>query len=354
VTRGGDPQAERRASIAPRSVAAILLRGVWEELARRRVDLRELERRSGVLLPQAQAGVVSLVASDLHALFAVAAELTGDPALGLSLGRVMNDASLHLVGPLILASSTLRHAIETMVRVAPQARGGLVPRFEEQDATARFGFPREAHPGAGGRVEAQLIAMLMVHFASRFRTEADLPLAVEFGFPAPADISPFQRAFPGPVRFDADGTYVCFAQDVLDRRRVGADEHLPQQLFQLVEAQLASIDEGLRWAERVRLVLRRRPVVRHVDPRELSRELCTTTRGLTRRLGLEGVTLSELLDELLYERARMLLARPQASTAQVAEALGYAELSSFYRAFRRWSDGLTPKEFLARQQTKDS
>jgi AraC-like DNA-binding protein len=334
-------------------VAAILLRGVWEELARRGVDLRELERRSGVLLPQVQGGIVSLPASDLHAIFSVAVELTSDPALGLSLGRVMNDASLHLVGPLILASSTLRQAIETMLRVAPQARGGLAPRFNEHGAVARFGFPREFHASAGGRVEAQLIAMLMVHFASRFRDDSDPPLTVEFGFPAPADASPYLRAFPGPVHFDADGTYVCFAQAVLDRRRVGADEHLPQQLFQLVEAQLVSIDEGQCWTERVRIVLRRKPVVRHVDPRELARELRTTARGLTRRLALEGVTLSELLDELLYERARALLARPQASTAQVAEALGYAELSSFYRAFRRWSDGLTPKEYLAREQSKD-
>jgi AraC-like DNA-binding protein len=201
-------------------------------------------------------------------------------------------------------------------------------------------------------VEAQLIAMLMVHFASRFRDDSDPPLIVEFGFPAPADATPYLHAFPGPVHFDADGTYVCFAQGVLDRRRVGADEHLPQQLFQLVEAQLVSIDEGQSWTERVRLALRRKPVVRHVDPRELARELRTTVRGLTRRLALEGVTLSELLDELLYERARALLARPQASTAQVAESLGYAELSSFYRAFRRWSDGLTPKEYLAREHSK--
>jgi AraC-like DNA-binding protein len=49
-----------------------------------------------------------------------------------------------------------------------------------------------------------------------------------------------------------------------------------------------------------------------------------------------------LLDEALYERAQELLSGG-ASSAQVAEELGYAELSSFYRAFRRWSDGRTPR-----------
>jgi AraC-like DNA-binding protein len=47
----------------------------------------------------------------------------------------------------------------------------------------------------------------------------------------------------------------------------------------------------------------------------------------------------------LYGRARELLARPALAIAEVASSLGYAELSSFYRAFRRWSGGHTPNDF---------
>lgn len=77
----------------------------------------------------------------------------------------------------------------------------------------------------------------------------------------------------------------------------------------------------------------------------MARQLGVSVRGLARRLAREGENLTSLLDEALYERAQALLRRPDATVAQVAEALGYAELSSFFRAFRRWSGGLTPSGF---------
>ncbi len=329
----------------PRIIPSIYLRGVWEELTRRGLDLRELQRRAGVRLPSSSEPTASVVASDLHALLELAAARLGEPHLGLSLGRALNAASFHLVGPLILASPSLGAAVETVLRIAPFVRGGLTLCLEVDGHGLRFGFRGMPSPSAGARIEVELIVSLMAEFAKHFLSADEPPLSVSFAMPPPREVAPYLQAFPGGVSFDAELHGVGFARTTFERRRAGGDTRLPGRLRKLVEEELVPLDACGSWAERARIVLQRHAAARRLTPRELARELGTTVRGLTRRLALEHYTFSGLRDEVLFERARAQLERPGLSIAQVASELGYAELSSFYRAFRRWSDGQKPGDF---------
>ena len=71
-----------------------------------------------------------------------------------------------------------------------------------------------------------------------------------------------------------------------------------------------------------------------------------SVRTLHRSLRNEGTTLGELLDTLRRERAATLLANPRCSVAEAGFLLGFADLSSFSRAFKRWT-AKTPAEFRA-------
>jgi AraC-like DNA-binding protein len=52
------------------------------------------------------------------------------------------------------------------------------------------------------------------------------------------------------------------------------------------------------------------------------------------------------LSQVRHEQAVHHLVNPQISLAEVAFLLGFAELSSFYRAFKGWT-GLTPAAYRA-------
>jgi AraC-like DNA-binding protein len=129
------------------------------------------------------------------------------------------------------------------------------------------------------------------------------------------------------------------------RHRSGADPWLRDQLFKLAVDRYGTAKACTDWSGRVRRALRVHAAPRLVNLSALAEQCGMSRRGLSRRLAKEGVTVSELIDEVLFERARPLLRRPGATATQVAEALGYAELSSFLRAFRRWSGGLTPSAY---------
>lgn len=70
----------------------------------------------------------------------------------------------------------------------------------------------------------------------------------------------------------------------------------------------------------------------------------TSVRTLQRRLGEQGVTYSDLLDDLRHDLAIYLLRDQRRTVSEVSQELGYRDPAIFTRAFRRWT-GRTPSSF---------
>ena len=88
------------------------------------------------------------------------------------------------------------------------------------------------------------------------------------------------------------------------------------------------------------------PSVEHVA--ELLR---LPVRTLQRRLNEQGLTYSDLVEDLRYREACRLLKRTDKPVAAIATALGYRDPSHFSRAFRRWS-GLRPSQYRTGQRSE--
>ena len=69
-------------------------------------------------------------------------------------------------------------------------------------------------------------------------------------------------------------------------------------------------------------------------------------RTFARRLSSEGLTFSDILDELKLDVAKCYLKNDELPISQIAWLLGYRELSAFTHAFRRWT-GMTPRQWRA-------
>lgn len=78
-----------------------------------------------------------------------------------------------------------------------------------------------------------------------------------------------------------------------------------------------------------------------------ARKLGLSARSLQRRLGELGTTHSELVTKVRFEMACRLLAETNDRISNIATDLGFADASSFSRAFLRWSQ-MQPR--LYRQQ----
>ena len=56
-----------------------------------------------------------------------------------------------------------------------------------------------------------------------------------------------------------------------------------------------------------------------------------------RRLAAAGQTYRAVMQQMQGERACVLLRNPDLSLQDVASALGFTDISAFYRAFKRWT-----------------
>lgn len=70
---------------------------------------------------------------------------------------------------------------------------------------------------------------------------------------------------------------------------------------------------------------------------------------LRRRLDDEGSSYRLLLDEVRQALAEELLATGAIRLEEIAERLGYGEVSNFIHAFRRWK-GMTPRQYRQRRR----
>ena len=77
---------------------------------------------------------------------------------------------------------------------------------------------------------------------------------------------------------------------------------------------------------------------------EAARVLTVSSRTLRRNLALEGVSLRTLQEEVREALAEELLITDGLAVAEIAERLGYSQVSNFTQAFRRWK-GVGPREY---------
>jgi AraC-like DNA-binding protein len=73
-----------------------------------------------------------------------------------------------------------------------------------------------------------------------------------------------------------------------------------------------------------------------------------SVRSLQRRLASEGLTFSQLIDEVRFEMAVPQLRDPDIRLTDIALSLGYSDPAHFTRAFGRWG-GVSPSEYRAHQ-----
>jgi AraC-like DNA-binding protein len=84
-----------------------------------------------------------------------------------------------------------------------------------------------------------------------------------------------------------------------------------------------------------------------INQDQLASEIGMSSRTMRRRLANEAISFQQLLDDCRMQQAVLeFRSRPESSIADIALRLGYAEHSTFTRAFTRWA-GMPPQRFRA-------
>ncbi|WAC45944.1 AraC family transcriptional regulator [Pseudomonas sp. SL4(2022)] len=270
------------------------------------------------------------------------AGISGDADIGLHLGETMQPRPMDVVGYLLLASCDLGQALESFVRFQHILSGGFAARLELEGEQARLIFDLNYRGVGSLRQQMECLALLLQKMLASVTGGGFALDGVEFRHPAPRRLSEHRRLFGLLPRFAQAHDALIFPRAWLSRPSRSANPRLFAVLWAQAEVELAELEEN-QLLNRVRYWLEVNLGVQLCDLRRCATALGYSVGGLQRALAEQQQSFRQLHDEVRRLRAQALLDSGLA-IREVARACGFAELSPFYRAFKRWQ-GATPMGF---------
>ncbi len=327
------------------SLSASYIDSVLPELMLRYgLDQADILEAAGVddrLFGEAPDALVSI--PDVMRIFAVILRRTGDPALGFEIGQCVKARSYQVLGYVVLASSTLGEAIERLIRFEKLAGNIGVSELHRQEQRARLIWHCPFQGGLGAFVTEAAITG-WITFARQLVVGGYDPSSVCFRHACAADEARYKSFFRCDVTFGAAYDGVEFPAEFLDLPITSADPGLGRLMEREALSLLADYDANANLLSAVRhhiyhFLLDGEPSVEQVAAR-----MSMASRTLQSRLQRQGVSYQEVLDSLRRDLAEVYIRDKAINLTAIALLLGFAEQSSFTRAFRRWH-GVSPGMF---------
>lgn len=158
--------------------------------------------------------------------------------------------------------------------------------------------------------------------------------------------------FGDNIEFGAAVDDVVFPVSIRNSRIVSADPYLNNLLISYCEEALGH-RKRKRGSFQSAVENEIAPLLPHgkATAADVARQLGLSQRTFARRLSTEGLTFSELLENLRSDLASRYLVEGDMGVSEVAWLLGYREVGSFSHAFRRWT-GKTPREVLRAERSR--
>ncbi len=178
---------------------------------------------------------------------------------------------------------------------------------------------------------------MIVHGVACWLAGRRIPiLAIELRCAEPPFCDDYRVMFSENLQFDRPRTRMIVAGDCLDLPIRRNPHDLQRFLAEAPGNILVKYRDPDSLARRIRRKLLSMEAACWPDAEQLASELCMSASTLRRRLGEQGQTYQGLKDSVRRELAVAWLGEPDLGLVQVAERLGFADSSSFYKAFRKW------------------
>jgi AraC-like DNA-binding protein len=307
-------------------------------------DLSELVSRAGVTLALIdEPGRRLDVAAQIKLLDLAAREL-GDEHLGFHLAQDFDLREIGLLYYVMASSETLAEALSNASRYSLLNNEGVQLSIDlDRDTRIALHYLDVERQSDRHQVEFWLGALLRV--CRRLTNSRLVPHQIRVKHHRPGLPIGIRNFLGCEVQFGSYADEIVFAATAARHSSIDADAYLNRLLLKYANDALgkrAKPRSSLR--SRVEEAIAQALPHGHANADVIAGRLGMSRRTLARALAEEGVTFSELLDELRSLLAKRYLSEQELPISQIAWLLGYREASSFTNAFGRWT-GSTPRQF---------
>lgn len=275
---------------------------------------------------------------DTNALWSLAVRATGDACFGFRVAHHVTHTTFHALGYAVIASASLKEAFERVTRFGRIASDAAELELRKIGNEYHFAIkPTLSRPTLANEAIDAFVSLYVRMCRSRLGRDYS-PLQIDFHRPQPLaeDLIRFKRLLRAPLAFDMPETRLIFDQASFEQPLPGANAELARHNDLIALQYLARFDrEHIRTS--VEAVLITRLTQGEPSQDEVAHALSMSARTLQRKLAGEHLTYTALLDETRCSLALSYLRDSKRCVSEVTYLLGFSDVSSFTRAFRRWT-----------------
>ncbi|MBQ4827995.1 AraC family transcriptional regulator ligand-binding domain-containing protein [Alteromonas sp. MMG017] len=281
---------------------------------------------------------------DKHiALWQAGEALLNSPDIALLVGSKNSPFDRGIVGGVFISSKTLLDAVQA----ATQFLHILVDyihvelRSDKRHFYVKFSYSKEIFHHYG----LEHIALSFLNWLRIYSNKPLRPCHVQFQFPQQYCQSKYKASFGCFVEFDQSENLLVFPSTVMREERMNYSKYintlLLKQATEIDQTQVKNESFIDRAVQAIKVCTHQR----NSSSRDIANQLNVSQRTYHRKLLAEAITHQQLLDQVRKEIAISYLPDPNSSIKYIAYHLGYGDLSSFSRAFKRWT-GYSPSNYI--------
>jgi len=276
-------------------------------------------------------------------------KLSGDPLIGLHVGMGVNTLLQGMVGFLIQSSKNLDQSLQLLCRYGHMTSPMVEYRYTvNEEAILEITQNKlwlMKHPEPARHANDFLLAAI-VNTSHTLSGKHIVPLRIELAYEM-REISEYRKFFGCEVLFNKDTNRIVLSKEAVSTPILTSDQSM-FQLFNSIVANKDALLETNSTAENLKQVLFMQFRGRIPTIEEAASALNMTPRNLQRRLLQEQTTFREIAGEIRKEIAIQLMENPAIKISEIADILGYSDLTAFRKAFKSWTNA-TPRAIRKRQ-----
>src|SRR6516165_6903501 len=335
-----------RFSSLPTATGAIA-RAAYARALEARLEVGPLLKSSNLTTHQINNSHFRIPVKNQIQFLGVVADKLPDPFLGIHLAENIELREMGLPCYVITSSETLGDALRRLARYSGITHEGVrITCHEGKDITVRFEYVGVSRLSDRHQIECFVVILVRL---CRLLTGLSLsPTGVKLAHRRTELPVEIKKVFGCEVSFGSAVDEVIYPRTANSMATVSADSYLNSLLVRYCEEALSRrrVQSGA-WRLKVENAIV--PLLPHGQAQieEIAKTLGVSTRTLARLLASEGCTFREILDAMRLDLAKSYLREQNLPNSEVAWLLGYAEVSAFVHACRRWT-GKTPTQLQSK------
>ncbi|MCP3944237.1 MAG: AraC family transcriptional regulator [Desulfobacteraceae bacterium] len=325
-----------------KTTSAVAIIALFDLIRDYGIPIDTLEKETGINRRKMDDPDARITMTRFLKLWQIAEKVSKDPAIGLNLRQKYGTGTMHFVVTLAMNSPNLLKALEAWMRydmlICDNYRNDI---FEGKDHY-RITYTNIS-PEHENRWIPEHHMFLALEYGRRISQTNFNPVQIFFRHADPGYGDIYKKCFNCPVFFNRKENMALFKKQDLKMPILGQDPYLHAILKKHAEKSIKKLSKSLSFKDKVQEFIIKNLPRGIVDLQSASNAMNMDRSTLHRHLKKESIGFKQLLTQTRKELAKKYLTQGMSIT-QTSYLLGFADPSTFQRAFKHWTQ-ISPGKF---------